>query len=212
MIFKKAIIIVGFSFLSILTFAQKNILIPDLSKINDTLIWTTINRNVSFDVFVHMDSKAGDGISWLNGLNFSNGTIELDIKGKDEMGKSFVGIAFHGLNDSTFDAVYFRPFNFKNSERANHSLQYVSEPTYPWKKLRDNFPGKYENKVIPTIEPEDWFHITIVIKYPSVKVFVNHSEEASLMVDQLSMRKSGKVGLWVGNNSEGNFKNLTIIQ
>jgi CubicO group peptidase (beta-lactamase class C family) len=120
-------------------------------------------------------------------------------------------LAFHGLNDSTYDAVYFRPFNFKNLERSNHSVQYISHPKYTWYKLREENPGKYENTVKPIPNPEEWFHAAIVVEYPIVKVFLNNSEEPSLTINQLSTRISGKIGFWVGNNSEGYFKNLKIL-
>ncbi len=55
------------------------------------------------------------GIAWINDIRFSDGIIEFDVKGKNVLQQSFVGFAFHGSNDSTYDAVYFRPFNFKSN-------------------------------------------------------------------------------------------------
>jgi Domain of Unknown Function (DUF1080) len=191
--------------------AQQIEFIPDLSKVNDKRVWSIHNRALTYDTVVHINGKEGDGLLWLNGSNFKNGQIDLDIKGKDEQGMSFVGLAFHGLNDSTYDAVYFRPFNFKNKERNNHSVQYIAHPVYTWNKLRDEHPGKYENTVTPVPEPSGWFHAAIVVKYPVVTVYVNNSGTASLTINQLSARKEGWVGFWVGNNSEGYFKNLKIV-
>jgi len=190
--------------------AQQTELIPDLSKVNSRALWTISNREMVYDSAVHLNGKPGDGLLWLNGSYFKNGRIDLDIKGKDEAGMSFVGLAFHGLNDSTFDAIYFRPFNFKNPERSNHSVQYISQPVYTWKKLRDEHPGKYESLVSPVPEPSGWFHATIQVEYPVVKVFVNNSDKPSLTIDQLSNRKNGWIGFWVGDNAEGWFKNLKI--
>jgi hypothetical protein len=191
--------------------AQQREFIPLIAKANDSTMWSVYNRKVIYDGAVYLDGKAGDGMLWLRNFVFANGRIELDIKGKDEAGKSFVGFAFHGLNDSTYDAVYFRPFNFINPERSNHSVQYISHPVFTWYKLREENPGKYENTIKPVPNPEEWFHATIVVEYPIVKVFVNNAEEPSLTVNQLSSRKAGKVGFWVGNISEGYFKNLKII-
>ena len=190
--------------------AQKSIVTPDLSKVHDISVWTKVNREVTFDDVIFMNAQQNDGLLYLNDLEFSNGTIELDIKGKNSPGQSFVGVAFHGLNESTFDAVYFRPFNFKNPERNSHSAQYISMPDNDWSKLRSQFPGKFENTVSPVPDPDDWFHARVVIKYPKVEVFVNNSESPSLVIQQISERKKGWVGFWTGNNSEGNFKNLKI--
>ena len=60
-----------------------------------------------------------------------------DIRGKDVMQQSFVGVAFHGVNNETLDAVYFRPFNFRSDDpvRKVHAVQYISHPNYPWHRI-----------------------------------------------------------------------------
>ncbi len=191
--------------------SRQKVSTPDLSKISDTSIWTAHNREASVNEgVVHMDAQDFSGLLLLNESDFSNGKIELDIKGKNDPGKSFVGLAFHGLNDSTYDAIYFRPFNFKNPDRNGHSVQYISHPEKTWFFLRENYPEKYENPISLAPDPDDWFHATILVDYPSVKVFVNNSEEPSLSIDQLSTRKKGWLGFWVGHGSEGFFKNLHV--
>ncbi len=152
------------------------------------------------------------GIAWLNELLVSDGIIEVDIKGRDVLQKSFVGIAFHGIDEKTFDAVYFRPFNFQASDsvRKIHAVQYISLPDYDWEKLRREENGKFEKSVLPVPNPNEWFHAKIVISFPIIEVFVNGSNKASLTVNQLNTRKSGKIGLWVGDNSDGCFANLTV--
>ena len=189
---------------------QAKVIVPDLSTVQDNQKWSAFNRGISYNGNVQMDAKPGDGLLILKDVVFQNGTIELDIKGKNAPGRSFVGVAFHGVNDSTFDAVYFRPFNFKNPERNSHSVQYISAPEYGWYKLRSEHPGKYENKIAPVPEPEEWFHATIHVTYPEVKVYVNNAAKPSLVINQISERKKGWIALWVGNNSEGWFKNLKI--
>ncbi|GET34140.1 hypothetical protein PbJCM13498_30030 [Prolixibacter bellariivorans] len=189
---------------------QAKVIVPDLSTVQDNQEWSAFNRGISYNGNVHMAARPGDGLLILKDVVFQNGTIELDIKGKNVPGRSFVGVAFHGVNDSTFDAVYFRPFNFKNPERNSHSVQYISAPKYGWYKLRNEHPGKYENKVTPVPDPEEWFHATIHVTYPEVKVYVNNAAEPSLVINQISERKKGWIALWVGNNSEGWFKNLKI--
>jgi len=185
---------------------------PDLSKVNDSTQWVIFNRDIHFqDGIVHMNAMEGSALLWLKEFNFENGTIELDIKGKDLRGQSFVGLAFHGQDTETYDAIYFRPFNFQSPERKGHSVQYISHPTHTWSSLRQEYPEKYENPVIPVPNPNEWFHAKIVVKYPLVKVFVNDSKEASLIINQLSSIKKGWIGFWVGNGSDGYFKNLKIV-
>lgn len=163
---------------------------------------------------VRLSEAANNGVAYLRGVELANGTIELDIRGKDVQGQSFVGVAFHGADDSTYDAVYFRPFNFRTDDSARHShaVQYVSHPTYPWQKLRAEHPGEYEKSVTPAPDPSGWFHVRVVVSSPKVSVFVADVTEPSLVVSQLSHRGKGRVGLWVGNGSDGDFANLTIVR
>lgn len=210
---KTKMLVLIFVFLLVAIFsskAQKTEFIPMLSMVEDALNWQAVNRSVSHLEYVHLDAKPGDGLLYLNDFEFRNGKIELDIRGKNDPGKSFVGLAFHILNDSTFDAVYFRPFNFRNPERKAHSVQYISMPQNDWYKLRGDHPGVYENVIQPVPDPDDWFHATIIINYPEVKVFVDNSIQPSLVISQISSRKKGWVGFWVGNGSGGSFKNLKI--
>ena len=183
---------------------------PDLSKVKDKNIWGLSNRKVSIDDAVHLTAQAGDGLLYLKDFTFETGTIELDIKGEDVRGRSFVGLAFHIQDDETFDAIYFRPFNFKDPNRNTHAVQYISHPEYGWRALRENHPGVYENSANPVPDPANWFHVTIKVDYPTVEVYVNDSDKASLKVKQLSNYKKGMIGFWVGNNSKGAFKNLSI--
>jgi Domain of Unknown Function (DUF1080) len=186
---------------------------PTVPKI-DPANFTVAGRQVSYAGEVaHLNAKEGVGFLWLNNFTFTNGTIELEIKGKNAPGKSFVGVAFHGVNNETYDAVYFRPFNFKNPERKAHAIQYISIPNYDWPTLREKHPGKYENTINPVPDNvEDWFHARIVVNYPHVKVYVDGSAQPTLEVDQLSSTKLGNLGFWVGNGSEGWFRNLKITQ
>jgi len=170
------------------------------------------NRKVVFENGItHLDISDNAGILWLNNFEFGNGTIELEIKGKNAPGRSFVGLAFNGKNNQMYDAVYFRPFNFKNPDRKMHAIQYISLPNHDWPTLRQVFPGRYENEMQPVPENvEDWIHAKIVVHRPQVKVYVNGSDKPSLEVDLMSEAKQGKVGFWVGNGSEGWFRNLKI--
>jgi hypothetical protein len=161
---------------------------------------------------VRLDARAGDGVAYIPNVEFANGTIEFDVRGKDVQGQSFVGIAFHGVDSATYDGIYFRPFNFRTTDAARQlrSVQYISHPTHTWDKLRAETPGKYEKPATPPPDPNDWFHARVVVLYPTVSVYVGDASEPSLVLTQLSDRKKGRLGLWVGNGSSGDFRNLRI--
>src|SRR2546421_7661878 len=162
---------------------------------------------------LRLSEGADNGVAYLQGIELGNGTIELDIRGKDVPQQSFVGVAFHGVDDTTYDAVYFRPFNFRTDDlaRRKRAVQYVSHPTYPWQKLRAEHPGEYEQPVTPAPDPNGWFHVRVVVASPQVSVFVADAKQPSLVVRQLSDRHTGRVGLWVGNNSGGDFANVKVV-
>jgi hypothetical protein len=189
----------------------------DLSAINAGSGWKVVNRTATLleeegKKVVRFSESAGFGIAWLEDVQFSNGVIEFDARGKDEFQKSFIGVAFHIASADTFDAVYFRPFNFKTPDkvRANHAVQYISHPDYTWNKLRAEKPEQYEKPVSPVPDPNGWFHVRIVIDSPRVSVFVAGSKTPSLVVDQLSTRGQGMVGLFMGSPSGGDFANLEV--
>ena len=209
---KKSGLLVSFIVCSLLSQAQS--IKPNLQELDK---WNIVNRTA---VAVNEDGKnavklnevPNDGQVILKGIEFSNGTIEVDIKGKNVLQQSFVGIAFHGIDDKTYDAIYFRPFNFMNADtiRRWRAVQYISMPEYPWEKLREKFPGKYENKVNPVPDPDGWFHVKIVVDGKKVTVFVNGAQTSSLAVEKLTSTTTGSIALWVGNNSGGNFANLVV--
>lgn len=161
-----------------------------------------------------MSERGSDGVAWIRDITFGNGAIDLDIRGRDVLQKSFVGIAFHGVDDKTYDAVYFRPFNFQatDSVRRIHAVQYISHPDFTWKRLREERNGLYEKAITPAPRANEWFHVTIVVQHPKVQVFVNGKAEPALSVEQLSKRGTGKIGIWVGDQSNGDFANLKITQ
>jgi hypothetical protein len=179
-----------------------------LQVINRTLLSFTDSRGNA----VQFSEANGDGVAWLDGVNFANGNIELDIKGRDVLQQSFVGVAFHGVDEKTLDAIYFRPFNFHaaDSVRRIHAVQYVSHPDFPWNVLRETQNAQYEKAIPSAPDPNEWFHVNIVVDYPHLTVYVNNSTSPCLSVDKLNNRQTGKIGLWVGNTSGGEFANLVI--
>ncbi|PKL82052.1 MAG: hypothetical protein CVV24_12090 [Ignavibacteriae bacterium HGW-Ignavibacteriae-3] len=69
-----------------------------------------------------------DDLMWLEDFEFINGTVEFDAKGKSAPPQSsFIGIAFNVIDENNYDAVYFRPFNFRSPNSLNkaHAVQYI---------------------------------------------------------------------------------------
>jgi hypothetical protein len=43
---------------------------------------------------VHVTEKEGPGVVWIEGSDFAQRTIEMDLRGRDVQQRSFVGVAF----------------------------------------------------------------------------------------------------------------------
>ena len=162
---------------------------------------------------VHISAAQGEGVAWAEGVEFETGVIELEVKGKDVQGQSFLGVAFAGANDSTYEAVYVRPFNFATTDpvRKIHAVQYISHPAYPWARLRAEQAEVFENPVDPVPDPNAWVRLRLEVDPARVRVFVGAGREPDLVVDRLGDRRGRRVGLWVGNGSDGDFANLRIM-
>lgn len=173
----------------------------------------SVNRKVSFTgKALELNAAEGGGMAILENLSFENGTIQLDIKGENNPGESFVGVAFNIQNDTTYEAIYFRPFNFESPEkiRREHGIQYVFEPNYSWKKLRADNTGEFEAEFIDPPLPDEWFSISLTVENDKVLVKDGDSGKLLMQVKRLSTTSSDKLGFWVGNNSKGSFKDFRI--
>jgi hypothetical protein len=200
-----------------LALAQE-VLTPDLNGIATGEGWELFNRGATVAVedgrtVARLDARPGDGIAWLEDVEFHNGTIEVLLRGKNVQGSSFLGVAFRGVDNETYDAVYFRPFNFlaDNALSRSHHVQYISHPVNTWFKLREEHAGVYESEIPNPPDPDGFFKARIEINKPEIRVYVNDATEPCLVVNELSDRTGGRVGLWVGNNSDGSFANLVLM-
>lgn len=210
----------GLSLLALATFpgfSQGQEMEADLVRIETGDGWTVMNRAATVTeegglTVVSFDAREGAGGAWLEGIDFENGTIELLIRGKNVPQRSFVGIAFRGQDDETYDAVYFRPFNFlaDNDLSRSHHVQYVSHPENPWRRLREEHTGVYENEILDPPDPDAFFKARIEIQKPHIRVFINDRTEPCLVVEELTDRVGGRVGLWMGNGSDGAFADLVL--
>lgn len=149
---------------------------------------------------------------------FRNGVITGKFAGRPTPGASggargFVGIAFRVAEDGQrYEAFYVRPANGRAEDqlRRNRSTQYVSEPDYPWERLRSEAPGLYESYA--DIAVGDWIPFRIVVSGSRAMLFLNDQEHASLIVNDLKMGgdASGRVALWIGPETEAYFADIAI--
>jgi hypothetical protein len=154
----------------------------------------------------------------IEGLEFANGIIELEMAGEPAPGagsgaRGFVGIAFRLQSDMrTYDAFYLRPTNGRaeDQERRNHSAQYISHPDWPWFRLRRETPSRYESYV--DLLPGVWTKVEIHVRGDRARLFVNDQEQPTLIVNDVKTGASGKgaVALWIGPGTIAHFRYLSV--
>src|SRR5262245_30534116 len=165
------------------------------------------------------DGVFKDGFALLKGVDFQDGTIEGEIAvkitappGAARM-PGFIGIAFRARSDaSRYELFYVRPGNSTSDDQAmrNHSVQYTSEPDNGWAKLRRQWPWVYE--AWADLKTETWTKIKIEVKGRAAKLFVNGSEQPSLVVDGLKGEDlRGGIALWGYPDEEAYFSNFRIV-
>ena len=161
---------------------------------------------------VRLSPRSGNGVAWVEGTEFHSGTIEVEVRGRESLQQNYVGIAFHRKNDTTYEAVYVRPFNFRAADplHRQHAVQYISPPKFDFQDLRDQSPEEFENPVDASIDPTGWIRLRVVVGDSKVQIQVGSANEVTLEVRKLGQLHGGQVGLWVGNVSGGDFANLVI--
>ena len=166
---------------------------------------------------VESPGEQSGGIVVVDGTTFRNGTIEVDVagipgKGASTEARGFVGIAFRVQPDSKrYEAFYLRPTNGRAEDqlRRNHSTQYVSEPEFPWHRLRKESPGVYESYV--DLEPGVWTRVRVVVDGVKARLFVHDATQPTLIVNDLKLGDvSGGIALWSGSGTESWFSSLRV--
>jgi hypothetical protein len=169
-------------------------------------------RSVRVEPAMGPESPTASGLALIPKRVFHNGVIELRIagevaRGADSGARGFVGIAFRVQTDRRhFEMFYLRPTNGRadNQLRRNHSLQYVSEPEFPWERLRGQTPGQYESYA--DLQPDVWTRVRIEVHGVKARLFVNGASQPSLIVNDLKHGDtSGAIALWAGPGAIAHF-------
>ncbi|HEV8638545.1 MAG TPA: hypothetical protein VG370_30405 [Chloroflexota bacterium] len=160
-----------------------------------------------------------DRLVVLEGSDFGDGTIEVEVSGEPGPGafgqaRGFVGVAFRVAADvSSFEAFYLRPTNGRAPDqvRRNHSVQYISLPDYPWHRSRQETPEKYESYC--DLVPGAWTRVRIEVRGEAARLYVHGNEQPNLLVDDLKLgARTGLLGLWIGPGTLAHFANLRVTR
>jgi hypothetical protein len=139
--------------------------------------------------------KAGVGYLWLDGVEFREGTIEVDLKGTGSFGVAF------GMPEAP-EAIVFVPDHFKQGDASavTYWPEGASEPA------KSKATGHFE----AVRNPNDWFTVRIDVKPKEIRVFLGDSTESCLSVDRSPKAVRGKAGICVRQGGEASFSNFKV--
>jgi len=161
--------------------------------------------------------SGGESLAIVKGSDFKDGTIEVELvgmprEGAPEATRGFIGVAFRVQGrGAKYEAFYLRFTNGRAEDqfRRNHTAQYISEPEFPWYRLRQESPGTYESYV--DVEEKAWTKVKIVVSGTKARLYVSAAQQPCLIVNDLKLGESrGQVALWNGSDTEAYFSNLRI--
>jgi hypothetical protein len=163
------------------------------------------------------ESESEDKLAIVDGVEFGNGTIELEIASRPKQGsgqgaRGFAGIAFHVAADrSKFECFYLRPTNGRadDQERRNHAVQYISFPDHPWHKLRRETPSRYESYA--DLQPSVWMPVRLEVEGVKARLYVLGATQPTLLVNDLKLGATrGGIAFWIGPGTEAFFRGLKV--
>ena len=158
-----------------------------------------------------------DMMALLDGGDFTDGTIQLDVAGAPRPGappdsRGFIGVSFRtGPHGAWSDVFYLRPTNGRANDqlRRNHAVQYVSHPEFPWERLRRESPGVYESYA--DMVPGAWTTMRIKVAGNTARLYVNGAAQACLVINDLKHgKRPGRIALWAHVETDAYFGPISI--
>ena len=156
-------------------------------------------------------------LALLDGADFKDGTIQLDVAGAPRPGmppdsRGFIGVSFRtGAHGAWSDVFYLRPTNGRADDqlRRNHAVQYASDPEFPWHRLRRESPGVYESYV--DLEPGAWTSMRIEVAGTAARLYVNGASQPCLVVNDLKHGdRPGRIALWAHVETDAYFGPISV--
>ena len=155
----------------------------------------------------------------VDGPPFSDGVIDIEVAGAPNPtappdSRGFVGVAFRtGPEGAWSEVFYLRPTNGRAADpvRRSRSVQYASDPEYPWHRLRSESPGKYEAYV--DLEPGAWTAIRIEVVGATARLYVHGATEPTLVVHDLKHGvEPGGIALWAHVETDAYFGAMSVVR
>ncbi len=164
----------------------------------DSSQWVMVNGRV----VDHLGRRSLVGSAYLDGVEFQDGVIEVDIAASWE--RSYPGINFRIQSPQDYERFYIRPHTMKFFESA---LQYTPSINgiSGWQLYSgDGFTGPCE------IPYDEWVHIRLEVKGTQARVFIGEGDGPDLQIHDLKNGvSSGTIGLDQMTNGTSYFSNFS---
>jgi hypothetical protein len=152
-----------------------------------------------------------DTFALIPGLDFHNGTIEVDGAGSIlptalSGARGFIGIAFRiDAEGGSFarEGFYIRPSNGRAEDqlRRNHATQYFAYPGFDFDRLRGEAPGHSESYVDLVVG--EWTHLRIEVVGAAARFYVGAAAPPVLIVQDLKRSAGAGHGRPLGRQRHG---------
>jgi hypothetical protein len=165
------------------------------------------------------EGKDEDMLALLDGPDFTDGTIQVDVAGAPRPGtppdsRGFIGISFRtGPHGAWTEVFYLRPTNGRSDDqlRRNHAVQYAADPDYPWHRLRQESPGVYESYA--DLEPGAWTTMRIEVAGTKARLYLHGARQPCLIVNDLKHgNRSGRIALWAHVETDAYFGPISVTR
>jgi hypothetical protein len=194
--------------------------LPAISEVINGRTDTVTYRGVRALKLVPAPETAGkdeEMLALLDGPDFRNGTIQLEVAGAPRPGmpadsRGFIGLSFRtGPHGAWSELFYLRPTNGRSDDqlRRNHSVQYASHPEFPWHRLRQESPGVYESYA--DLVSGVWTPMRIEVAGTKARLYVNGATEPCLVINDLKHGdRPGRIALWAHIETDAYFGPVAV--
>ena len=194
--------------------------LPAVGELVNARLDTVTYRGVrSLRLIPTAHSSRDDMLALLEGPEFKDGTIEIEVAGSPRPGappdsRGFVGVSFRtGARGAWTDLFYLRPTNGRADDqlRRNHTVQYASDPEYPWHRLRKESPGVYESYA--DMEAGAWTRMRIEVAGTSARLYLNGASQPCLIVNDIKHgERPGRIALWAHVSTDAYFGGIDVVR
>lgn len=206
--------------LTLLAAAGAGPALPVVTEVINGSAETVDYRGMQAVKLVPAPATAGKDLSMLallDGPDFKDGAIEISVAGAPRAdapadSRGFIGISVRtGAHGAWSEVFYLRPTNGRAEDqlRRNHTVQYASDPEYPWHRLRQESPGVYE--AYADIEAGVWTAMRIEVSGTSARLYLNGASQPCLIVHDLKHGDgAGRIALWAHVETDAYFGPISI--